>query len=106
MTTAVETSTQTLVGSPVERLDAAEKIRGQAQFAGDLVVPRMLHAKVLRSPVAHALVRAVDVSRAERLRGVACVLTGRDLADLPNPCLRPRAQGPADRRNRPGPLRR
>ena len=86
MTSAVETSTQTLVGSPVERLDAAEKIRGQAQFAGDLVVPRMLHGKVLRSPVAHALVRAVDVSRAERLRGVACVLTGRDLADLPNPC--------------------
>jgi CO/xanthine dehydrogenase Mo-binding subunit len=86
VTPAVEIPTQTLVGSSVERVDAAEKLRGQAQFAGDLVAPRMLHGKVRRSPVAHALVRAIDATRAERLRGVVCVLTGRDLADLPNPC--------------------
>ena len=86
MTTGVELPTRTLVGSSVERADAAEKVRGQAQFAGDLVIPGMLHGKVLRSPVAHAVIRAVDATRAERLRGVACVLTGRDLADLANPC--------------------
>jgi CO/xanthine dehydrogenase Mo-binding subunit len=71
-----------VVGRSVDRVDAAEKLRGKAEFAGDLVVPRMLHAKVLRSPVAHARIVSIDASRAEAVRDVACVLTGRDLGDI------------------------
>jgi CO/xanthine dehydrogenase Mo-binding subunit len=70
------------VGRSVARRDAAEKLRGRAEFAGDLVLPHMLHGKVLRSPVAHARVRSIDAREAERIPGVVCVLTAEDLADL------------------------
>jgi CO/xanthine dehydrogenase Mo-binding subunit len=70
------------VGRSVPRRDAREKLRGKAQFAGDIVVPRMLHGKVLRSPLPHARVTAIDPSAAEAMPGVVCVLTAADLADL------------------------
>jgi CO/xanthine dehydrogenase Mo-binding subunit len=70
------------VGRSVPRRDAREKLRGKAQFAGDIVVPRMLHGKVLRSPLPHARVTAIDASAAEAMPGVVCVLTAADLADL------------------------
>ena len=70
------------IGRSVPRRDAHEKLRGKAQFAGDIVVPRMLHGKVLRSPVPHARVIAIDASAAEAMPGVVCVLTAADLADL------------------------
>jgi CO/xanthine dehydrogenase Mo-binding subunit len=63
----------------MRRVDAREKLTGTAQFAGDLVVPRMLYGKVLRSPLPHARIRRLDVSAAERVSGVRAVLTGRDL---------------------------
>jgi CO/xanthine dehydrogenase Mo-binding subunit len=74
------------VGRSVPRADAGEKLRGQAKYVGDMAAPNMLHGKVLRSEVAHARILAVDASAAERMPGVVCVLTGRDLADLENPC--------------------
>jgi CO/xanthine dehydrogenase Mo-binding subunit len=70
------------IGRSVPRRDAGEKLRGKAQFAGDIVVPRMLHGKVLRSPLPHARVTSIDVSAAETLPGVVCVLTAADLADI------------------------
>ena len=70
------------VGRSVPRRDAAEKLRGQALFAGDIVVPRMLHGKVLRSPLAHARIVSIDASEAERMPGVVCVLTAADLGDI------------------------
>jgi CO/xanthine dehydrogenase Mo-binding subunit len=70
------------IGRSVPRRDAHEKLRGKAQFAGDIVVPRMLHGKVLRSPVPHARVSGIDASAAEAMPGVVCVLTAADLADL------------------------
>ena len=70
------------VGRSVPRRDAGEKLRGQAQFAGDIVVPRMLHGKVLRSPVPHARIVSIDASEAERMPGVVCVLTAADLTDI------------------------
>jgi CO/xanthine dehydrogenase Mo-binding subunit len=74
--------TREAIGRSVPRHDAGEKLRGKAQFAGDIVVPRMLHGKVLRSPLPHARVTSIDVSAAEALPGVVCVLTAADLADL------------------------
>jgi CO/xanthine dehydrogenase Mo-binding subunit len=80
--TATFTETRTQIGRSYPRRDAHEKLRGQAQFVGDMVVPRMLHGKVLRSPVAHARILSIDTSRAEEMPGVVCVLTGADLADI------------------------
>jgi len=70
------------VGRIVERADGRVKLAGQAEFTGDISVPRMLHGAVLRSPVAHAEVLAVDVRAAEKLDGVIAVLTAGDLADI------------------------
>ncbi|HLB04986.1 MAG TPA: hypothetical protein VJK66_08185, partial [Gaiellaceae bacterium] len=54
-----------VIGQAVPRKDAGEKLRGQAQFVGDLSVSHMLHGKVLRSEVAHARLVSVDASAAE-----------------------------------------
>jgi len=70
------------VGASKPRRDAAEKLRGQAQFVGDMLVPRMLHGRVLRSPIAHGRIVSIDTSDAEQVPGVVCVLTGADLADI------------------------
>jgi CO/xanthine dehydrogenase Mo-binding subunit len=80
--TTLDTRTGTQIGRSHPRLDAGEKLRGRAQFAGDLLVPRMLHGRVLRSPLAHARIARIDASAAEAMRDVVCVLTGRDLSDI------------------------
>lgn len=64
------------------RADAAEKLRGDAQYVGDLVIPRMLHGKVLRSPHAHARIVSIDTSAADAMPGVVATLTAADLLDL------------------------
>ena len=70
------------VGRSHPRLDAHEKLRGQAQFVGDMLVPRMLYGKVLRSPLAHARIVAIDTAAAELVPGVVSILTGADLSDI------------------------
>ena len=54
----------------------------KGQFIADLMLPRMLHAVLVRSPVAHARIRSVDVSRAAAMPGVALALDGAGLARL------------------------
>ncbi len=81
MTTTI-TESQTQIGRSAPRRDAHEKLRCQAQFVGDMLVPRMLHGKVLRSPIAHGRVVSIDTSAAEKIPGVVCVLTGADLQDI------------------------
>ncbi|HEY3998840.1 MAG TPA: molybdopterin cofactor-binding domain-containing protein [Candidatus Xenobia bacterium] len=71
-----------VVGKPHAKVDAVAKVTGQTRFADDLVLPRMLHCKLLRSTVAHARIVSIDVSRARALEGVKQVLVG---ADLPVP---------------------
>ncbi len=70
------------VGHSVPRVDGVEKVTGQAKFVGDIVIPGMLHGKILRSPFPHARIRSIDASRAEGLPGVICVLTAADIADI------------------------
>jgi CO/xanthine dehydrogenase Mo-binding subunit len=72
----------TEVGRSVDRRDADAKMRGEAVFAGDVEVPRMLHGKVLRSELAHARIVGIDTTEAERMPGVACVMTGGDLRGM------------------------
>jgi CO/xanthine dehydrogenase Mo-binding subunit len=82
MTTLNETATRSQIGRSHPRRDAHEKLRGQTQFVGDMLVPRMLHGKVLRSPIAHGRIVSIDTSAAEKIPGVVCVLTGADLRDI------------------------
>jgi 4-hydroxybenzoyl-CoA reductase subunit alpha len=68
-----------VIGKPFRKVDARAKCIGQTKFADDIVLPRMLFCKMLRSPVPHALIKRVDVSRALKLPGVVAVITGKDL---------------------------
>src|SRR4029078_10190650 len=68
-----------VVGKPFRKVDARAKCTGQTRFADDIVLPRMLFAKLLRSPVPHALIKRIDVSKALDLPGVVAVITGKDL---------------------------
>lgn len=70
------------VGHSVPRVDGIEKVTGQAKFLGDLVVPGMIHGKILRSPYPHARLLSMDTSKAIALPGVVAVLTASDTADL------------------------
>src|SRR5262249_58851625 len=67
-----------IIGKPRRRVDARAKVTGQTRFADDLMLPRMLHCKLLRSTVPHARIVRVDGSRALAHPGVHLVLTGRD----------------------------
>jgi xanthine dehydrogenase molybdenum-binding subunit len=63
------------VGKPLQRIDGIEKVTGSAKYAADIKLDNMLHAKVLRSPHAHARVKHIDTSAAEKLPGVRAVAT-------------------------------
>ena len=63
------------VGVSLGRIDGAEKVAGQAVYAGDLRLPGMIHAKVLRSTFPHARIRRIDTAKARALSGVLGVLT-------------------------------
>jgi CO/xanthine dehydrogenase Mo-binding subunit len=71
-----------LIGERVPRVDSLSKVTGEAQFAGDLILPRMLVGKVKRSPLAHARILHVDTTKAEKLKGVKAVITGSDTAGV------------------------
>src|SRR5579862_29904 len=72
------------VGRPMLRREDQRLLTGQGQYIADMVLPRMLHAVFVRSPVAHARLRKVDVSQAAAAPGVVLALNGAELAqDLP-----------------------
>jgi 4-hydroxybenzoyl-CoA reductase subunit alpha len=66
------------IGKDMKRIDTASKATGEALFAADLTLPRMLVGKVLRSPHAHARIVAIDTAKAEKLPGVKAVVTAKD----------------------------
>jgi 4-hydroxybenzoyl-CoA reductase alpha subunit len=68
-----------VVGRALRKVDATAKVTGATLFADDLALPRMLFARLLRSPHPHARIVSVDTSRAAAAPGVKAVLTGRDL---------------------------
>ena len=67
-----------LIGKPRRRVDGRAKVTGQTTFADDIMLPRMVHCKLLRSTVPHARIVRIDPSRARAHPGVHLVLTGRD----------------------------
>lgn len=74
----------TIVGRPAVRVDALEKTTGVASYTSDLALPGMLHAVLVRAPIARGTV-AIDTSAARAMPGVVDVLTADDLAELPRP---------------------
>src|SRR6266851_4882341 len=68
-----------VVGKPFRKVDARAKCTGQTKFADDIVLPRMLYCKILRSHEPHALIKSIDVSKALALPGVIAIITGKDL---------------------------
>jgi len=67
-----------VLGKPRRRVDGRSKVTGQTRFADDVVLPRMLHMKLLRSPHPHALIESIDAEKAKAHPGVHLVLTGKD----------------------------
>jgi aerobic carbon-monoxide dehydrogenase large subunit len=80
--------TNRYIGSPVERIEDLRFLRGRGQFVGDLKRECMLHAAILRSPVAHGLFAAVDATAALAIRGVRAVITAKDIGAVPRIPLR------------------
>jgi CO/xanthine dehydrogenase Mo-binding subunit/aerobic-type carbon monoxide dehydrogenase small subunit (CoxS/CutS family) len=68
-----------VVGRSVPRTDVLDKVTGRARYVTDLELPGMAHARLLRSPYAHARIVRIDTSRAREIDGVLAVLTGADL---------------------------
>lgn len=69
----------TAVGRSVPMVDARDRVMGSMGFTEEFEIPGMLHARVLRSPYAHARIVSVDVGAAEELEGVHAVLSREDL---------------------------
>jgi CO/xanthine dehydrogenase Mo-binding subunit len=71
------------IGARTIRPDGADKVTGRAGYAADTTMPGMVWGKVLRSPHAHARIRAIDTSKAEALPGVKAVVTRDDIVEFP-----------------------
>ena len=67
-----------VIGERLPRVDAREKVTGEAKYAADYSLPDMLWCKLVRSPHPHARILNIDTSRAEKLPGVKAVVTGKD----------------------------
>ena len=66
------------IGKVHRKVDAMERMRGITRYTDDIKLPGMLHAKILRSPHAHARILSIDTSAAEAMPGVFGVVTGKD----------------------------
>src|ERR1700730_10397198 len=106
-------STRTF-GEPIKRNEDRRLLTGQALFIDDVELPGMLHAALLRSQVAHARIRKIDVSKALQRPGVVAAYVASDLGDYwqPGPILVPpppidgiifnaRTQAPGDKEKSP-----
>jgi CO/xanthine dehydrogenase Mo-binding subunit len=69
----------TVIGKPLPRADAWEKVRGRPIFAGDFAVAGMLHGRIVRSPYASARIMRIDTAAAGEMPGVVAVLTHADV---------------------------
>jgi 4-hydroxybenzoyl-CoA reductase alpha subunit len=77
----------TVLGARGRKADAIKKATGEAIYADDIVLPRMAHGKILRSPHAHARIVSIDTAAAAAMPGVFAVMVG---SELPTPyCVIP-----------------
>lgn len=71
-----------VIGTRPLRPDGIDKVTGRALYGADMSAPGMLHAKMLRSPHAHAKILSIDTSKASALPGVKAIITGADFGDM------------------------
>jgi len=71
------------IGSPVRRLEDRRFLQGRGEYVGDLTREGLLHAAILRSPVAHGRIRSIDSRAALERRGVQAVITAADIGAVP-----------------------
>jgi xanthine dehydrogenase molybdenum-binding subunit len=71
-----------VLGKNYPRVDAADKVSGRSQYAGDVYLTGMLIGKVLKSSRPHARILRIDTSQAELVPGVRAVITGKDIPDI------------------------
>ena len=74
-----------IIGQSVTRVDAPDKVTGRAKYTDDLADKSALIAKVLHSTIAHGYVKSIDISEAERIKGVVKIVTCFDVPDIPFP---------------------
>src|SRR5579859_299837 len=67
------------IGQPVRRVEDARFLTGSGRYVDDLNLPHQLYGHLLTSPYAHARIKRIDTSQAEKAPGVVCVLTGKDV---------------------------
>ena len=79
----------TYVGERMPRTEDHHLITGRGQFVGDIRLPRMIEAAILRSPVAHAEIKRLNTSNARDMAGVVDVVTAKDLQGKVGPITRP-----------------
>ena len=70
---------QQQIGGETHRIDAYDKVTGRTEYVGDIFLPELLHAGVLRSPHHHARLLALDISTALRVPDMVCVITAEDV---------------------------
>jgi len=73
------------VGKSIRRVEDPRFLLGRGGYVDDIVLPGMVHAAVLRSPLPHARIKSIDVSKARALPGVLAVVTGKEVTQLTNP---------------------
>src|SRR3984957_8215383 len=71
------------IGSPLDRIEDFRLLTGAGTFVGDLKPDKLLHAVILRSPFAHGRIRRIEAGPARSLEGVAAVLTGAEIGEVP-----------------------
>ncbi len=70
------------IGQSVKRVEDKRFITGQGRYTDDIVLPRMVHAYILRSPYAHARIKSIDTSEALAMKGVVAIYTGKDFENI------------------------
>ncbi|MFB0993861.1 MAG: molybdopterin-dependent oxidoreductase, partial [Paracoccaceae bacterium] len=76
-----------IMGASLPRRDALRLAVGRGTFTDDIVLPRMVHMALVRSPYAHALIKSIDTTDANKAEGVVRVVTGHDLVEICSPFI-------------------
>ena len=67
-----------VIGTRPIRHDGVDKVTGRAQYGADIQMVGLIHGKILRSPLAHAIIKSIDITKAERYPGILAVVTATD----------------------------
>src|SRR5215469_14438807 len=76
------------IGTPIKRVEDLRFLRGRGEYVADLTAANVLHAAILRSPVAHARIRAIDPTPALAIGGIRAVITAAEIGTVPRIPLR------------------